>query len=92
VISWQIPYVSRIIKVFIHVFLRIVITVPVSVEHSLTWLSIQIIVANLAALNVWPLLSSKEIWINLLIEIDSIILLLLTAIYLLLGLLSSSQV
>ncbi len=91
-ISWQIPYVSRIIKVFIHVFLRIVITVPVSVEHSLTWLSIQIIVANLAALNVWPLLSSKEIWINLLIEIDSIILLLLTAIYLLLGLLSSSQV
>jgi hypothetical protein len=92
VISWQIPYVSRIIKVFIHVFLRIVITVPVSVEHSLTWLAIQIIVANLAALNVWPLLSSKEIWINLLIEIDSIILLLLTAIYLLLGLLSSSQV
>jgi hypothetical protein len=92
VISWQIPYVSRIIKVFIHVFLRIVITVPVSVEHSLTWLAIQIIVANLAALNVWPLLSSKEIWINLLIEIDSIILLLLTAIYLLLSLLSSSQV
>ena len=91
-ISWQIPYVSRIIKVFIHVFLRIVITVPVSVEHSLTWLAIQIIVANLATLNVWPLLSSKEIWINLLIEIDSIILLLLTAIYLLLGLLSSSQV
>jgi hypothetical protein len=92
VISWQIPYVSRIIKVFIHVFLRIVITVPVSVEHSLTWLAIQIIVANLTALNVWPLLSSKEIWINLLIEIDSIILLLLTAINLLLGLLSSSQV
>ena len=91
-ISRQIPYVSRIIKVFIHVFLRIVITVPVSVEHSLTWLAIQIIVANLAALNVWPLLSSKEIWINLLIEIDSIILLLLTAIYLLLSLLSSSQV
>ena len=91
-ISWQIPYVSRIIKVFIHVFFRIVITVPISVEHSLTWLAIQIIVANLAALNVWPLLSSKEIWINLLIEIDSIILLLLTAIYLLLGLLSSSQV
>jgi hypothetical protein len=92
VISWQIPYVSRIIKVFIHVFFRIIITIPVSVEHSLTWLAIQIIVANLAALNVWPLLSSKEIWINLLIEIDSIILLLLTAIYLLLSLLSSSQV
>ena len=91
-ISWQIPYVSRIIKVFIHVFFRIIITIPVSVEHSLTWLAIQIIVANLAALNVWPLLSSKEIWINLLIEIDSIILLLLTAIYLLLSLLSSSQV
>jgi len=92
VISWQIPYVSRIIKVFIHVFFRIIITIPVSVEHSLTWLAIQIIVANLAALNVWPLLSSEEIWINLLIEIDTIILLLLTAIYLLLSLLSSSQV
>jgi len=88
-ISRQIPNVSRIVKVFIYIFIGIIFAVSVSIEHSLTWLSIQIIVASLTTFNVWSLLSSKKIGINLLIEIDPIVLLLLAAIYLLLSLLPS---
>jgi hypothetical protein len=88
-ISWQIPNVSRIVKVFIYIFIGIIFAVSVSIKHSLTWLSIQIIVASLTTFNVWSLLSSKKIGINLLIEIDPIVLLLLAAIYLLLSLLPS---
>jgi hypothetical protein len=88
-ISRQIPNVSRIVKVFIYIFIGIIFAVSVSIKHSLTWLSIQIIVASLTTFNVWSLLSSKKIGINLLIEIDPIVLLLLAAIYLLLSLLPS---
>ena len=89
-ICWQISNVSRIIKVLIYIFIRVIITISVSIEHSLSRLSLHVIIITLTSI-IWSLLSSQEIRIDLLIKIDTIILLLLAVIDLL-SFLSSSHV
>jgi len=73
-IGWEVPNITCIVKVFILLLLlSIIVNVSVAIKHTIA-LIFTIRVHFLSILAVWLHLAAKEIWVDLLVWIDAILL------------------
>ena len=73
-VGWEVPNITFIVEVFILLLLlAIIVNVSVTIEHTIG-LIVTIRVHLLSILAVWLHLAAKEIWVDLLVWIDTILL------------------
>jgi len=73
-VGWEVPNITCIVEVFILLLLlAIIVNVSVTIEHAIG-LIVTIRVHLLSILAVWLHLAAKEIWVDLLVWIDTILL------------------
>lgn len=73
-VGWEVSNITCIVKVFILLLLlAIIVNVSVAIEHAIS-LIVTIRVHFLSVLAVWLHLAAKEIWVDLLVWINTILL------------------